>query len=180
MHKHKRFLAIFSFVVTIILLIVILKVMSWIPLAVQQGTLRSYHSIEEVESKLHFSNIYVPSFFPQNFSWPPTEIVAQEKPFPMIIMQFRDRDTQKIGLVIQQVYIHATYRPEADLKITKIQRESAVFIKDWKARLVIGLCGEGRPCNQVSWQSGTCRVTVRTTAPPRDLIRISRSIVADR
>lgn len=175
----KRLLAIFSFTATIILLIVLLKIMNWVPLAVQQGTLRHYRSIDEIESKLHFSTIYVPSFFPQNFSWPPVEILAQEKPFPMIIMQFQDRDSKKIGLVIQQAYVKAKYHPDTDLKITRIQRESTVFIKHWEARLVIALCGEGNPCTQVSWGSGTCRVTVRTTAPPRDLIRIARSMVAE-
>ena len=180
MTVHNRYLATLSFVVTITLLIVFLKVMNWLPLAVQQGTLRTYHSIEEVESKLHFSNIYVPSFFPQNFSWPPSEIIAQEKPFPMIIMQFRDRNTKSVGLVVQQVYVRARYRPETDLKITRIQRESTVLIKDWEAQLIIGFCGEGTACNQVSWESGTCRVTVRTTASPRELIRIARSMAAER
>ena len=70
----------------IVLLILALKVMNWLPLAMHQDTVRRYDSIEEVRSALNMKDIYVPSYFPQQISWPPSAILAQSKPY------LRDRD----------------------------------------------------------------------------------------
>ena len=58
----------FVFVLTIALLVAVLKVLNWLPTAVEEGLMRKYSSIEDVRSKLKIREILVPSYFPQSFS----------------------------------------------------------------------------------------------------------------
>ena len=97
--KIARFL---SFALMIGLLIVALKVVNWLPLAMQQETVRRYDSIEEVRAALNMKDIYVPSYFPQQIIWPPSAILAQSKPFSAIVMEFTRADKRNIALVISQ------------------------------------------------------------------------------
>jgi hypothetical protein len=71
----KRVLGFFYFAITIAILIGVLKVSNWLPTVFQEGIIRKYGSIEEVKSKLRLRDIYIPSYFPQKFKWPPSRIL---------------------------------------------------------------------------------------------------------
>ena len=91
-----------SFAIAIGVLVVLLAVMNWVPRAFQKDTFRRYGSIDEVRTALNIRNIYVPSYFPQHIVWPPSEILAQGKPFPAVVMEFKDAGSGEIVLVLSQ------------------------------------------------------------------------------
>ena len=68
------------FAATVAVLIGGLKLINWVPSVVQEGFVGRYRSIEEVESKLKIRDVYIPSYFPQSFKWPPDTIWARAMP----------------------------------------------------------------------------------------------------
>ncbi len=98
----KKIPAFFSFALMIGLVIIALKVVNWLPLAMQKETIRQYASVEEVRAALGMKEIYVPSYFPQQITWPPATILAQGRPFSAIVMEFTRADKRNIALVISQ------------------------------------------------------------------------------
>jgi hypothetical protein len=62
------------------------KIANYLPMALQKDTMRKYKSIKEVKSKLNIRDVYIPSYFPQ-ILWPPSTILAQDKPFVAIILE---------------------------------------------------------------------------------------------
>ncbi len=177
---NKKLLGFFSFALTVAVLVIALKFVNWLPMVIQKEALRKYGNIESVKSRLNIRDIYIPSYFPQNFRWPPTEIFAQKKPFAMIIMHFRCSDSKEIGLAIRQVDARSNYSPpDSNLKIKKLIKESRVLIKDRDAVLHTALCENNLSCNELLWKEGDFLLTIVTTASQRDLIRMAISIVPD-
>jgi hypothetical protein len=170
--KIRRYL---YFVVTIAAVLVVLITLNQLPLFLQQGTLRTYDSVEAVQAKLTIRNLRVPSYFPQSVSWPPVEIWAQTQPYIATLMVFQRVGTPGPILAISQT---ASGRTSLDERI-RIQRvaESVPYdLKGRKALLTVGVCGQTEVCSRISWNEENTEMVIAMKSSPFELIKIAESM----
>ncbi len=172
----KKLISFISFAVTIAVLIVVLKIINWLPIMVEKGIMRKYSSVEEVRLKLDIRDIYVPSYFPQRFTWPPSEILAQSKPFIAIVMEFRDIEKGDIALIISQA-ASPDFVPQKKIKILQIREKVNYNLKGRDAILEVGECKNDEPCSQILWDEGKYRMYIVMKSTPFDLIKIADSMI---
>ena len=163
------------FLLTIAAVIIVLKTLNWLPLVLQQGTMRRYGSAEEVRAKLNIKDLYVPSYFPQSITWPPSEILAQTKPYPAVLMVFNQAGKRDVALVISQAASGA-FSGNEFIKLIKITETVPYHFKDREALLEVGTCKNDEPCSRLSWTEGSYRLTAVMKSPPFELIRIAESM----
>jgi hypothetical protein len=173
---HKRLYSVLIFFITITIVIVVLSVLNWVPTAIQKDSLRRYDSIAEIESTLQIKEIYVPSYFPQSLTWPPSEIIAQKKPFTAIIMAFEQVESGEVALVISQA-AEKDYIAEKKIKLSHITEKVSYPLKGRTALLEVGTCQDGRPCSQISWDEGDYTIQVGMTAAPFEMVKIAESML---
>ena len=166
-----------SFGVTIIILIGALKLMNWVPSFVQEGFIREYKSVDEVKSDLKIGDIYIPSYFPQSFRWPPSAIWAQTRPFTAIVMEFRNVETGDVGLIISQVSSGARFIPDNKIKIEQVREKVNYSLKGRNVFLEVGTGKGDEPCSRLSWTEGKYRITVIMKSRPFDLLKIAESML---
>ncbi len=166
----------FSFVLMIAALVAILKIANWLPMAVQSDGMRRYSSIDEARMKLNIRDIYVPSYFPQNFTWPPSEILAQNRPFTAITMAFRKTGRQDIMLVISQA-ASAHFSREGRIAMTQIRETIPYNLKGRNALLEMGICKGGEPCSRISWTEGRYTIVLIAKYTTIELVKIAESMV---
>jgi hypothetical protein len=172
----KKIPAFFSFALMIGILIIALKVMNWLPLAMQKETIRRYASVEEVRAALGMKEIYVPSYFPQQITWPPATILAQGRPFSAIVMEFTRADKRNVALVISQSEGGAL-NVENPIKITTVTENVRYAIKGRDASLTVGTCGIDEPCSGITWNEGKYTMTVLMMSTPFELTKIVESMI---
>lgn len=172
----KKLFRLFSFAVTIAALVAVLKIADWLPHAIQDDGMRRYGTLEEARSKLKIRDIYVPSYFPQGFiTWPPSEILAQNRPFTAVIMEFRQVGKGDTALIITQS-ASAAFVPGGKLEFSQIRETTAHKLKGKEALLEVGACRRGEPCSRISWNEGRYRMSIFSKYPPIELIRIAESM----
>ncbi len=164
-----------TFTFMIVLLILALKVMNWLPLAMQQDAVRRYKTLEEVRAALNMKDIYVPSYFPQQISWPPSTILAQSKPFSAIVLGFTRADRRNTALVISQSEGKAL-NVENPIKIIVVTEKVQYTIKGRDAVLTVGSCDNDEPCSGITWIEGKYTMTVLMKAAPFELMKIVESM----
>ncbi|MDP2166835.1 MAG: hypothetical protein Q8J64_00710 [Thermodesulfovibrionales bacterium] len=169
------------FLSTLAALTLALKLLSWLPLNVQKGTLRSYGAIEDVSAELRPAKIFLPSYFPQYLKWPPSEIYAQKgsvTPPASILMHFTNQNTGEIVLATSQ---GGAGTPELKSKIepVRIIKEEDVLIKGRSARLYLAICADGKPCNKVGWQEDGYLIAVTLKDSAAEALRIAESMLSD-
>ncbi len=135
-----------------------------------------YNSVEEVTAKLNLRDLRVPSYFPQSISWPPTEILAQAKPYHAVIMIFNAAGTRDVALVISQAGSDA-FTPPSLIPIAQTTRTVAYAIKGRAALLEVGVCRDKTPCSRISWTEGGSRIVLAMKAPPFELVNIAESMM---
>ncbi len=167
----------FSFAVTILVTLLILKLINWIPLSFQKEDIRKYKTIEEVKAKLKISKVYVPSYFPEHINWPPAEIFAQKRPFIMVKMHFTHIDRMSFALSIYQVDSIADFKPKNKTDILYIKKESTVTIKGRKGKLVMAVCRGKQVCNKLSWEEGEFILTLISDDNPELLMKMAESML---
>ena len=165
-----------SFTLMIVLLILALKVINWIPLALQQDAVRRYDSLEEVRSALNRKDLYVPSYFPQQISWPPSTILAQSKPFSALVMKFTRADKRNTVLIISQSEGKAL-NVENPIEITVVAEKVQYAIKGRDAVLTVGFCANDEPCSGITWTEGRYTMTVLMKSTPFELTKIVESML---
>jgi hypothetical protein len=153
-----------------------LKVAGWLPLLAQKDLLRTYKSVEDVKSELSIREIYVPSYFPQNLSWPPSTVLAQGKPFPALIMVFGQVEGKGAGLVISQSLSHS-FRTDGKIRIVQFKEKVRYPLKGRDSLLEVGTCGNGEPCSRLSWKEGNTHITVIARSTPLELIKVAESML---
>ncbi len=173
----KRMIGYMSFGLTVLLLIGALKLLNWVPSAVQDGFVRQYKSIDEASSKLDIKEIYIPSYFPQSFRWPPTLIWAQTRPYTAIVMEFRDVDKGDVGLTISQVDAGARFMQDDKVGISRVTEKVNYPLKGRKAFLEVGVGKNDEPRSRISWIEGKYRITVAMKSRPFDLLKIAESML---
>ena len=172
----RRVLGFVYFAVTIAILIGVLKVTNWLPTVLQEGIVRTYGSIEEVKSRLRVREIYIPSYFPQKFTWPPSRIVAQSRPFLAVVMEFRNVETGETALIITQA-TDRTFTSDKKLVISHIRERVNYSLSGRPSLLEVGVCKDDMPCSRISWDEGNTVIRVEIKSSPLELIRIAESMV---
>jgi hypothetical protein len=171
----KQLSGIAAFAVAVAILIAALFIANWVPLALQKETLRRYNSIEEVRAALPGKMIYVPSYFPQQVSWPPSKILAQGKPFQAIVMEFKRAGSDEAVLIISQA--KGPFNTDRDITLTTVSEQVQYVMKGRTSLLQVGTCRNGEPCSRISCNENDCAVTVTMRSGPFELTRISESML---
>ncbi len=153
-----------------------LKALNWLPLLLQKDTMRKYVSVEEVRMQLNIRDVRVPAYHPQDISWPPSEILAQAKPFPAVIMVYNRAGSGDVVLVISQA---ASEHPPlgSSLEIVQTKEKVPYRLKNRNALLEVGLCKKNEPCSRISWKEGNTGITVAMKSGPFELIKIAESML---
>ena len=165
-----------SFALAIGVLVVLLAVMNWVPMALQKDSFRRYRSIEEVRTALNIRDIHVPSYFPQHIVWPPSEILAQGRPFPAVVMEFKDAGSGEIVLVLSQSQ-GGPFPAGPAIVMADIKETVPFIMKGRSAVLVVGECAKNVPCSRITWKEGPYTVTALMKAAPFELTKITDSMI---
>jgi len=172
----KKLLGLLYFALTLAILVAALKVTNWLPTAFQEGLMKKYSTVDEVRTKLHLKDVYVPSYFPQSYGWPPSTILAQSKPFVAIVMEFRNVQTADVALVISQT-AEKSFTPDKKILFVHIKEKVDYSLKGRPAVLEVGKCKDDVPCSRISWDEGAYRMTVEMKSAPFDLLKIADSML---
>lgn len=172
----RKFPSFLLFAALVAILLGGLKLMGWLPLLAQKDLLREYKSVEDVKAELNIREIHVPSYFPQDLSWPPSTVLAQGKPFPAIIMEFGRMEGKGAGLVISQA-LSDTFRTDGKIRIAQLKEKVRYPLKGRDSVLEVGTGGNGEPCSRLSWKEGNHRMTVTARTTPLELIKVAESMI---
>ncbi len=176
MHMIKSIMNFFTFALAIGILVVTLKVMNWVPQTVHRDALRRYASIEEVRASLNIREIYVPAYFPQDIVWPPSEILAQGKPFPAVVLEFQDRTSGKLVLVLTQS--QGTPAPAGRaIEVQSVKETVPFLMKGRNAVLIVGECTKNETCSRITWKEGAYDIAVLMKSAPFELTKIAESML---
>lgn len=166
----------FSFLVTIAAVLLVLKLLNWLPSVLEQEGLRKYDSVDDVSAVLKIPRVYIPAYFPEYIQWPPAEIFAQKKPFPLIMMHFTHRDSKSFALSLFQVDSRTGFDPPYKSDILYVRKESPINIKNRVGTLVIAVCSGRERCNRITWREGTYSITLIADDTPEQLLKMAESI----
>jgi hypothetical protein len=166
----------FSFIVTVAVVLLMLKLLNWLPSVLENEGLKKYSSVDDARAALKISRVYIPAYFPEYIQWPPAEIFAQRRPFPMIMMHFTHRDSRSFALSLFQVDARATFELPYKSDILYVRKESQVKIKNKTGTLVIAVCTGRERCNRLSWEEGLYRMTLIADDTPEQLMKMAESI----
>jgi len=175
----KKLLSLLVFGVLITALVAALKLMNWVPSALQEGSLRKYGSIDEVKAKLKITDVFAPAYYPQCFSWPPSQIAAQTRPYAAVVMEFNRKDSREACLIISQV-ASPHVLPEEKIKLSRVAESVRYSLRGRDALLEVGACGGDDPCSRMTWNEKGYRISVTLKSTPADLIRIAESMTGRR
>lgn len=166
----------FYFLLAVAAVLVVLKTLDWLPSVLQKDTMRRYGSLEEVRGALNIKDVYVPSYYPQSISWPPSEILAQAKPFPAVIMIYTRAGSGDAVLVVSQA-ASERFSPDAAVKIVQTREKVPYRLKGRSALLEVGVCKNAETCSRIAWNEGGTTITVAMKSTPFELIRIAESML---
>src|SRR3972149_3034258 len=128
-------------------LVIALKALNWFPLISQKELMRRYGECGEMRTALGIRQVFVPSYFPEDFRWPPSGILAQGKPYPAVIMEFERSGEGKTGVVGMMIYQAARddFSPGGPLVLSRIREQATYPLKGRSAILEAGVGGKGEP-----------------------------------
>lgn len=175
-NKLKQFHMGFSFLATIMAVLLVLKLLNWLPSVLQDEGIKKYGSVDDVRTALKIPKVYMPAYFPEYIMWPPAEIFAQRRPFPLVMMHFTRRDSRSFALSFFQADSRAGFEPKYKSDVLHVRKESQVNIKGRPGTLVIAVCSGRERCNRISWDEGIYRITLIADDTPEQLIRMAESI----
>jgi len=172
----RKLIGILSFAATVAVLVGTLKLVNWLPTAIDDASMRRYTSIEEAKDKLGIKDIYVPSFFPQTLEWPPAEVLAQKRPFEAMVMAFRRAGGEGTAMVVTQAE-RADFAYDAGVGFDEVNERVPYDLKGRKALLEAGLCRDGSPCSRLTWEEGGITLKITIKSQPPELLRIAESML---
>lgn len=174
----KRMLGFIMFILSVAVLIIFLKMLNWVPGILQEGLSNTYGSIEEVKSKLHLRDVFIPSYYPQGLQWPPARITAQTKPYTMVQMECTRQQDNKVALIISQTELTNPV-PKIVIEMIRTNERVQYPFKGRNAELVVGLCRNNEPCSRISWNEPLYHVDVIMLSPPSEIVKIAESMVSE-
>ena len=169
-----------SFGLLIVLLAVVLNLLNWLPNLLNPHRLKRFSSIDAARKELNVEKIYLPTYMPEDLhlSWPPSDVYAQDTPFPAAIMHFTFKGSSDIGLVIQQAGKKAYYDFSPAIRITDRQKPVSILIKNRRADLASAECDSKVQCQIISWTEGKTIITLTGKVPAREIIKIASSMLS--
>lgn len=165
----------FYLVFIVIVILGGIKLLSWAPGMIQQDTIREYESLADVHESLGIEDIFTPSYFPQNIQWPPSEIIAQKKPFVAVITAYAEKDTGKRLLVIQQSRTN-TFVPDEGIGMSDIKEVADHDVNGKLAKIEAGSCTDGSACSSITWKEGGYHIRIVMKSHPLELLKIAESL----
>ena len=151
-----------AFAAGLAILVIALKALNWLPLVAERDLMRRYGDFEEMRTSLGIQEVFVPSYFPEDFRWPPTGIIAQGKPYPAVIMEFGRSGEGKAGEVGMMIYQAAKggFSPGGPLELSRVRERASFSLRGRTATLEVGSDENGEPCSRISWREKDVRITV--------------------
>jgi len=173
--KIKRFvIRTFTFMVMVGVLALALHALNWVPELFRPGLVKAYQDVDTAGRALGIKNIPVPTYFPENITWPPSAVIAQNYPYPAILLQFTSQDTSDKLLVITRN--PTSKQPLLKTSVEDISEQSKASLNGTDAILITGTCGTGRPCSLITWDAAGQQTSVLLYERPFELIKIAQSI----
>jgi len=176
MREHMTHLMVFG--LAVVILLGVLKFFNWLPGALQEGALRRYASIEEVRSIQKDRKIHVPAYFPQSFKWPPSTILAQNRPFSAVVMEFDRLSSGEVGLIILQAESE-DFLGQHKIRVLDIQSRSSCTLKGRDAMVESGLCGRDEVCSKITFKEDGSWIGILMEAPEYEAIILAESMVRE-
>ncbi len=155
-----------------------LKLLNWVPLSLSGEGLNRYKTVEDARAELRLGKVYLPSYFPQYLRWPPKEVYAQKKPYPMVLMHITGRESDDIVLAIRQSEAGHPDFFKSRIEPVSVTGEENITMKGRPALLVHAVCPGKEPCNSVTWQDGGFTFTVILKDSVKELLRVAESMLA--
>ena len=168
-----------AFAAGLAILVIALKVLNGLPLIAQKDLMRRYGDFDEMRTTLGIGQVFVPSYFPEDFRWPPTGILAQGKPYQAVIMEFERRGegkTREVGMMIWQA-AGDDFAPGGPLTIFRIREKASYPLKGRTAILEVGSGPNGAPRSRISWKEKDVRITVLARLTPIELMKVAESML---
>jgi len=168
-----------AFAAGLAILIIALKALNWFPLIAQKDLMRRYGDFEEMRTALGIRQVFVPSYFPEDFRWPPTGILAQGKPYPAVIMEFErsgEGKPREVGMMIYQA-AGDDFSPGGPLVLSRVRERATYPLKGRSALLEVGSGVKGEPCSRISWREKDVRITVLARLTPFELMKVAESML---
>ena len=172
----KKFLV---FGVMVAIVVIVLSLLNWLPVAVLRGGVKKYRTIEDVRTDLNMNKIYLPSYFPQYLVWPPSEIYARRRPVRMVLMHFTNYEKKDIVLSIRQAESGDPDPLKSRIEPVKIKRQDTILVKGRKGKVSLALCRGGEPCNSITWQEDGYTLEIVAKDSVRELQKIAESMVSE-
>ncbi|MHB1024704.1 MAG: hypothetical protein ACYC24_03240 [Desulfobacteria bacterium] len=168
-----------AFAAGLAILVIALKALNVLPLIAQKDLMRRYGDFEEMRTSLGIREVLVPSYFPEDFRWPPTGILAQGKPYPAVIMEFErsgEGKDREVGMMICQT-AEDDFTPGGPLVISRVRERATYPLKGRSAILEVGSCVNGEPCSRISWREKDARITILARLTPFELMKVAESML---
>ena len=168
-----------AFAAGLAILVVALMTLNWFPLIAQKDLMRRYGDFEEMRTALGIRQVFVPSYFPEDFRWPPTGILAQGKPYPAVIMEFErsgEGKAREVGMMIYQA-AEDGFSPGGTLVVSRIRERATYSLRGRPAILEVGTGVKGEPCSRISWREKDVRITVLARLTPFELMKVAESML---
>lgn len=168
-----------AFAAGLAILVIALMALNWFPLIAQKDLMRRYGDFEEMRTALGIRQVFVPSYFPEDFRWPPTGILAQGKPYPAVIMEFErsgEGKAREVGMMIYQA-AEDGFSPGGTLVVSRIRERATYSLRGRPAILEVGTGVKGEPCSRISWREKEVRITVLARLTPFELMKVAESML---
>lgn len=158
---------------------VVLNVLNWVPTIFQREGVRKYKTVEDAKVELKLSKIFLPSYFPQYLTWPPSEIYGRRKPAKMVLMHFISYDRKDVVLSVMQAESRDPHPLKSRIEPIKIRKREEILIKGRRGELSLALCAGGEPCNSVTWESEGYTFTIIAKDSVEELLKIAESMISE-
>ncbi len=163
------------FLVTVGALVLVLRVLDWLPLAIKKDTVRRYSTLEGVREELGRRDIYLPSYFPQSLRWPPSEIYASRD---VLLMHFTHMETGELILSLSQT-ARGVKPLSSRLEPERIIKQDTALLKGREVKLSLAVCKDGKPCNRALLGEGGYTLEVIFRGPVEELQKITESLLPE-
>jgi hypothetical protein len=171
-----RLLGFILFAAAFAVLIGVLKVLNWVPGVMQDGLLKSYATIDEAKTALKISEPFAPTYYPQGLRWPPERIMAQTKPYLMILQEYaRQKDGAVTLIIVQTARGHGD--PKLPVEMTRKTEQVTFDLKGRSAFLEVGMCGDDVQCSRLNWAEGDSRIMMIMLTSPSEIVKIADSMI---
>lgn len=173
---NKQVLGVLWFAVTVTVVAGVLALLNWLPGALDPGLMKRYPTVDAATSALGLRKVYVPAYFPQSLGWPPSEVLAQGRPYVAMVMSFTRAGDGETALVISQA-ASRRFEPDPTIRFHSIGERVTLDLRGRAAQLEAGTCEDRSACSRIQWDEDGMRIMLVMKASSVELIRIAESML---